>query len=187
MVRRPPRGKRQGTAALQDLADSSRGRPGRASVLECVRRSRADLPLWRGAVKRPRGSLPRPADEKRWQATRTPRPRGLLTGPAWSRQRLGVRAAKQSGAAALAVSGRTGERPRSSLPLPEQPQPQRSVRRDGDEAEKRGLVGEDAGDAGPAFAIRVDPFGVVGGTDVENVSRTDISGFCLGLQFETSR
>jgi hypothetical protein len=61
------------------------------------------------------------------------------------------------------------------------------VRRDGDEAETRGLVGEDAGDAGPAFEIRVDPFGVVGGADIENVSRTDISVFCLGLQFETGR
>ena len=45
--------------------------------------------------ERPRGSLPRPADEKRWQATRTPRPRGLRSGPTRSRQRLGVRAAKQ--------------------------------------------------------------------------------------------
>jgi len=46
------------------------------------------------------------------------------------------------------------------------------VRRDGDEAETRGLVGEDAGDAGPAFEVRVDPFKVVGGADIENVSRT---------------
>ena len=160
---------------------------GRDSVLECARRSRAELPLWRGTVERPRSPLPGPADEKRWQATRTPRPRGLSTGPVGSRQRLGVRAAKQSGAAALAGSGRTVERSRSSLPGPKQPQPQRSVRRDGDEAEKRGLVGEDAGDAGPAFEIRVDPFRVVGGADIENVSRTDISGFCLGLRFETSR
>ena len=50
---------------------------------------------------------------------------------------------------------------------PKQPQPQRSVRKDGDEAEKRGLVGEDAGDAGPAFKIRVDPFEVVGGADID--------------------
>jgi len=54
-------------------------------------RSRAEPPLWRGTVERARSSLPRPADEKRWQATRTPRPRGLRTGPAGSRQRLVVR------------------------------------------------------------------------------------------------
>ena len=96
--------------ALQDLADSARGRPGRASVLECVRRSRAELPLWRGAGERPRSSLPRPADEKRWQATRTPRPRGPRPEPAKSRQRLGVRAAEQSGAAALAGCGRTAQK-----------------------------------------------------------------------------
>jgi len=63
--------------------------------------------------ERPRSPLPRPAAEERWQATRTPRPRGLLTGPAGSRQRLGVR---QSSAAlvigklepAFCVRGKSG-------------------------------------------------------------------------------
>ena len=64
-------------------------------------------------VGRPRSSLPRPADEKRWQATRTPRPRGLSTRPTASRQRLGVRAAKQKRSCRFGgerAGGRAGEK-----------------------------------------------------------------------------